>query len=100
MNVTLKRRSNREIAATEIKALSDKLSLHPKIVEVLISRGIDSEDGIRKFLEPDLDGFYDPMTMKGMKEATERLEAAIEGDETVVVYGDYDADGICASAIL
>lgn len=39
MNVTLKRRSNREIAATEIKALSDKLSLHPKIVEVLISRG-------------------------------------------------------------
>ncbi len=100
MNVTLKRRSKREIAATEIKALSDKLSLHPKIVEVLISRGIDSEDGIRKFLEPDLDGFYDPMTMKGMKEATERLEAAIEGDETVVVYGDYDADGICASAIL
>lgn len=100
MNVTLKRRSNREIVETEIKTLSDKLSLHPKIVEVLISRGIDSEDAIRKFLEPDMKNFYDPMTMKGMKEAAERLEAAIAGGETVVVYGDYDADGICAAAIL
>lgn len=100
MNVTLKRRSSREIVATEISTLADKLSLHPKIVEVLISRGIDSEDEIRKFLEPDVNNFCDPFSMKGMKAAVKRLEAAIDGDETVVVYGDYDADGICAAAIL
>lgn len=100
MNVEFKRRNDIEIDARAVSETATKLGLHPKIVEVLFSRGIDDEKSIERFLNPNKDNFYDPFLMKDMKRAAERLEYAIANDETVVVYGDYDADGICAAAIL
>ncbi|MCH5162619.1 MAG: single-stranded-DNA-specific exonuclease RecJ [Clostridiales bacterium] len=83
-----------------VEAISEKLCLNKRLVELLIMRGYDNVDAIKVFLEPDEENFYPPMSMLGMKECCERLEQAIENRESVVVYGDYDADGICASAIL
>lgn len=100
MNVKLKKRNNSEVDSAAIEKIAANLSLHPKFVEILFSRGINSENDIIRFLSSDSDGLHDPFKMKGMSKAVERLKSAVENDETVVVYGDYDADGICAAAIL
>ena len=97
-------RSKKISAVTPDKATVDdicvKLGLNRKLVELLIMRGYDNLDTINVFLNPDENNFYPPEQMLGMKECCERISAAIENDERVVIYGDYDADGICASSIL
>ena len=84
----------------EIVSLSKQTGLNEKVVELLALRGFSDINVLRRFLNPSIDDFYDPFSMKGMEQATLRIRHAIENRETVVVYGDYDADGICASAIL
>ncbi len=83
-----------------VNAISEKFGLNKKVAELLFMRGYDNVDAVRVFLEPNEENFYPPMSMLGMRECCERLEQAIENNEKIVVYGDYDADGICASAIL
>ena len=100
MNVSVNIKNQISIDAEKAEQLSAKLGLNRKLTELLILRGIDSEDAMRKFLYPDKAMFHDPFSMKGMREAVERIEQAVNGKETVVIYGDYDADGVCAAAIL
>jgi len=80
--------------------MSRELRLHPRLVELLAMRGICGREEILAFLRPDSSRLNDPLGMKGMAEAAERIRAAMDADEKIVVYGDYDADGVCASAIL
>ena len=84
----------------EIVAIANKLSLQPETVAILSSRGIKTEEEIKYFLSPGRHHFKDPFLLGGVKETVERLQIAKEMEETVVVYGDYDADGICATAIM
>ena len=84
----------------EILEIANKLSLQPETVAILFSRGITTEEEIRYFLNPGRHHFKDPFLLGGVKETVERLEIAKEMEETVVIYGDYDADGICATAIM
>lgn len=63
-------------------------------------RGVTGEEEIRAFLVPDVSRLGDPFTMKGMKEAADRVKRALDEGEKIVIYGDYDADGVCASAVL
>ena len=100
MNLTLKKRNNLALDREFIANVSKKMGLNEKLIELLFSRGFDTEEKIIKFLEPDSENFYDPFLMKGMSAAAERIKFAIENREKVVIYGDYDADGVCASAIL
>lgn len=100
MNIRTYKRNAETFDADEIKAVAGRLGLHEKLTELLFSRGIKDEAAIRRFLTPDINNLYDPFLMKGMAEAVERLRTAVNNGEKVVVYGDYDADGICASAIL
>lgn len=83
-----------------VERISEQLGLNRKLVELLMLRGYDNADAIRVFLHPSVENFYPPETMLGMPECCERLHQAMENGEKVVVYGDYDADGICASSIL
>ena len=66
----------------------------------LMRRGIEEAEPAAKFLAPSLDHLHDPLRMSGMKAAIDRLEAAIEGREKILVYGDYDVDGTTAIVIL
>ncbi|MBD5131732.1 MAG: single-stranded-DNA-specific exonuclease RecJ [Clostridiales bacterium] len=100
MKITTQQINNAKPDNDEVVRISDKLGLNRKLVELLMLRGYENEDAIRVFLHPDTDNFYPPQSMLGMNECCERLEQAIENNEKVVVYGDYDADGICASSIL
>ncbi len=100
MNVKLSQKFNNKTDSVKIKEIATKLNLNEKLVELLLLRGIDNEDAIKAFLNPTKNLFFDPFLLKGMKETVRRLNQAIENNEKVVIYGDYDADGICASAIL
>ncbi|MBE5731135.1 MAG: single-stranded-DNA-specific exonuclease RecJ [Clostridiales bacterium] len=100
MNLKLVKKNNVAIDEAEIAVLSRKLNLPAKFIELLFNRGISDEQAINRFLFPDEKNFHDPFLMKGMRAAVERLNAAIKNGERIVVYGDYDVDGVCSSAIL
>lgn len=80
--------------------LARNLELPPALARLLINRGIDDPVQARAFLCPDQGHFHSPWLMRGMEEAVGRLIRALEHNEKIVVYGDYDADGISASVIL
>lgn len=70
------------------------------VAQLLIARGIDHPDGARQFLEPKLNGLRDPGELPGVDQAAELLYQAIQAGRRITVYGDYDADGMTATAIL
>ena len=67
---------------------------------LLLYRGIDTVKKAKAFINADKRGFYDPFRLSGMKEAVARIKKAKENGENVLIFGDYDADGICATTVL
>lgn len=100
MNLATQKINNVEPNSKVVERIADKLGLNKRLVELLVLRGYDNEDAVSVFLHSDENNFYPPEAMLGMPECCERLKQAMDGGERVVVYGDYDADGICASSIL
>ncbi len=72
----------------------------PVLADLLLRRGIEEPSPAVRFLAPSLEHLHDPLQMSGMKAALDRLEAAIERKEKVLIYGDYDVDGTTAIVIL
>src|ERR1700688_1550828 len=72
----------------------------PVLADLLVARGIDEPEAAAHFLSPSLADLHDPMRMSGMKAALDRLDAAIERKEKILIYGDYDVDGTTAIVIL
>ena len=70
------------------------------IAELLARRGIDTAQKLRFFLEPPHQLPYDPQRMSGMDRAVARLYQAVQGKETVGVFGDFDVDGVTGTAII
>ena len=83
-----------------ISDLAAATGLTEQITRILYARGIDTVQKIRRFMHPSEKNFLSPYLMKGMKEAVELITQARDEGRTVAVFGDYDADGICASAIM
>jgi single-stranded-DNA-specific exonuclease len=81
-----------------------KLNLPPRalpvLADLLVRRGITDPAAAHRFLAPTLDHLHDPLQMSGMKTALDRLEAAVERKEKILIYGDYDVDGTTAIVIL
>ncbi len=80
--------------------ISKKYDILPVVVDLLEKRGIDNEEKLNIFLNPNDDCFYDPFLLKGMDKLVKRVNRAIEKKEKVLIFGDYDVDGVSASAIL
>ncbi len=75
--------------------------LPPVLGQLLWHRGVRSAAEAEVFFSPNFDaGVHDPFLFRHMRKAVERLLKAIEGDEVVMIHGDYDADGICGTAML
>lgn len=74
--------------------------LDKRIISFLNKRGLETEAEINAFLEPDFSMLLNPFDLDGMKEAKDRIELAICNKEKIVIYGDYDCDGISACVIL
>ena len=67
---------------------------------LLFYRGIDTPTKAKSFLNPGKKGFLDPYLLNGVNDAVKRLIRARDNGEKVLIFGDYDADGICATTIL
>lgn len=70
------------------------------VAQLLLARGIDDADRARQFLEPKLSGLRDPELLPGVPQAADVLLGAVRAGKRIAVYGDYDADGMTATAIL
>lgn len=80
--------------------LARELSLHPVAARVLINRGQQTPEAARAFLSDALTELPDPFSMRGLPEAIARLQQAIASQERVTLWGDYDVDGVCSTALL
>ena len=80
--------------------MANKLNLNEKVVELLFSRNLTTEDQIKQFFNPSFADFNNPFLLSGMEEACKRIKKAIENKERILVFGDYDVDGVSASAIV
>ena len=71
------------------------------ILQLLFNRGLDNQEKIDEFLNPDYgQDIHDPFLFREMHKAVDRILKAIKKKEKIVVYGDYDADGVCATVLL
>jgi single-stranded-DNA-specific exonuclease len=83
-----------------VETLADSLKIYEVLARLLVERGIKSYNDAKKFFRPSLDSLYDPFLMDGMETGTYRLIQALTENQLITVYGDYDVDGTCATAIL
>ena len=83
-----------------IRRLSKECGLLEDTVKILYGRGVDDAEKIRRFIRPSGKHFVSPFKMSGMDKAVELITRARDEEWVVVVYGDYDADGVCASTIM
>ncbi len=90
----------RSVSELEVEALAREVGVSPILARILASRGIRTASEAASFLSPALSQLHSPYLMSGMQAAVERLTAAIERRETVLIYGDYDVDGTTAIVIL
>ena len=83
-----------------IQKIVKKHNVSELLATVLVNRGILDDEEIRIFLEPTRNDFQDPFGMPDMDKAVERIIKAIENKEKIIVYGDYDVDGITSITVL
>ncbi len=79
---------------TEAKKLAAELGVDPVITQIMANRGIMAPEEAQKFLFGALDDLHDPYLMAGMAKAVERVETAISRGENILIFGDYDVDGV------
>lgn len=82
------------------KKLSEALKIHSIIAQLLINREITNIEEARHFLSADISDLHDPKLFKDMEKAVERIKKACEHKEKVLVFGDYDVDGVTSSVLL
>ncbi len=88
------------VRAAEIDRLHELTRLPISLCELLIRRGLTSAPEVRAFLRPDLNELHDPALLPDLPTASDRIMRAIDSGETMLVHGDYDADGLTATALL
>jgi single-stranded-DNA-specific exonuclease len=82
------------------RELAEFLGVSPLVAQLLLHRGLGQPEAAQAFLNPTLSGLSSPTLMKDMDRAVARIIQAIRGQEKIAVYGDYDADGLTATAVL
>ncbi|HUX94012.1 MAG TPA: single-stranded-DNA-specific exonuclease RecJ [Ignavibacteriaceae bacterium] len=83
-----------------ISSLADSLSISDVLAKLLILRNITDFDKAKTFFRPSLDFLYNPFLMDGMEVATYRVIQALTENQLICIYGDYDVDGTCSTALL
>ncbi len=86
--------------AKRAEHLAGMLNLHPVIGTLLVERGVETVEEAKQFFRPQLTQLHDPFLFKDMKVAINRLNEALGRKERILVYGDYDVDGVTAVALV
>lgn len=89
-----------QVEDADFTKIARKAGLGPEAARLLFSRGIKDEDQLSRFLTPTLDDLHDPYLLHDMDKAVNRIRRAIEQGELILVYGDYDADGMTSASII
>lgn len=84
----------------KIQALQDALQIDEIIAILLVQRGIENYEDARQFFRPSLEDLHDPYLMKDMDKAVKRIEIAIQNQENILVFGDYDVDGTTSVSLM
>lgn len=89
-----------DFSEEQIASLAKKLSISKLLAKLLLERGINDEQTAKAFLDPQADQLGNPFALHDMKKAVGRIKKAIEDQEKIIVYGDYDVDGITSTAVM
>ena len=89
-----------EADENKINEIQEKYNINKLLATILVNRNITEKEQIRLFLEPTRKDFHDPFLITDMKKAVQRIIQAIEKQEKVTIYGDYDVDGITSITVL
>ncbi len=84
----------------KIEEMSKMFNLNKHLVHLLFSRGVDTQDKLKKFLNPSISDLYDPFLFEDMEKVVEKIQSHLEKNNKILIFGDYDVDGISATAIL
>lgn len=91
---------HKEIPDSEIDKLAAEAGISRLLARVFVSRGIIDADYIKSFLHPNMKELNDPFLMRDMDLAADRIISALSGGEHIVIFGDYDVDGITSTSVL
>lgn len=83
-----------------VETLGKEINVNLTLANMLVNRRVDSFQKAKDYFRPDLDKLHDPFLMKDMDRAVERLQTAIQNEERILVYGDYDVDGTTSVALV
>lgn len=83
-----------------VEAMSREAGVSSLVAQILLNRGIDEPSTARAFLQAKLTHLHDPELLPGAAEAADRIVRAVRDDRRIVIYGDYDVDGVCGTSIL
>ena len=86
--------------SNKLKALQDALNVNNIVATLLLQRGIETYEDAKTFFRPSLNDLHNPFLMQDMDKAVSRIEQALENDENIMVYGDYDVDGTTSVALM
>ena len=80
--------------------LQNKMNISPVLSQLLLERNLDNPEKIHLFLNPSLKNLHDPYLMRDMEKAVARITSALRDGENILIYGDYDVDGITGVSVL
>lgn len=89
-----------EADARKVAELQQLLPLNPSLCKILVQRGIDTFEKAKDFFRPQLSQLHDPFLMKDMEKAVQRILSAINDNQKILIFGDYDVDGTTSVAIM
>ena len=89
-----------QIDEAKVEEIAKNYNINKLLATILVNRDIIEQEQIKKFLEPKRNDFYDPYQMPDMEIAVERIMKAIDNEEKIIIYGDYDVDGITSVTVL
>lgn len=85
---------------SKVETLKKELQVDDIVATLLVQRGIENYEAAKTFFRPSFDDLHDPFLMKDMDKAVSRIESALNQNENILVYGDYDVDGTTAVALM
>ncbi|RMG26478.1 MAG: single-stranded-DNA-specific exonuclease RecJ, partial [Methanobacteriota archaeon] len=91
---------DKEIDEADVEALAEELGIPLVLSRILLKRGIDDFEKAQVYFRPTLEHLHDPFLMKDMDKATARLHQALANGENILIYGDYDVDGVSGCTLL